>query len=244
MNVGEIMEQNADKTPQELMNVMRVRLDALMKDTLYYIPNDENYNASYEICGAVANAQACGHKGLDKSFFANKATMKKLGEIKENNPELAAKLFALGNEAAKMRKERGISMNSVAAKRPLIKRLPQLLLTLLFLPYVVLSAVCVSPMLLICNVVFKKFKDQAFRNSVRFMMNLVLWPLLMIIYSVIAYVCMPWFEALPLTLALLFAPYVVHDVYRTLRLAVSDIRLLLCRPLRKIYADIRNLMFK
>lgn len=244
MNVGEIMEQNADKTPQELMNVMRVRLDALMKDTLYYIPNDENYNASYEICGAVANAQACGHKGLDKSFFANKATMKKLGEIKENNPELAAKLFALGNEAAKMRKERGISMNSVAAKRPLIKRLPQLLLTLLFLPYVVLSAVCVSPMLLICNVVFKKFKDQAFRNSVRFMMNLVLWPLLMIIYSVIAYVCMPWFEALPLTLALLFAPYVVHDVYRILRLAVSDIRLLLCRPLRKIYADIRNLMFK
>ncbi len=237
INVGEIIAQNEDKTPQELMVVMRAALTERMKDALLYIPNDENYDATYEICAAVSSGKCKERLAEDKN------TAKRVLEMKENAPEQAVKLFALANEASKMRKKRGISLKSVAVKHSFVSQLFRALLLLVTLPYTLAASLLVSPMLLLCNTIFKKFKDQAFRNSVRMVMNLVLWPLLMIIYAIVAYICLPWQWALPLTLVMLPAPYLVHDAYKVMRILVSDSRLCRYKELRAKYQEIRAMLF-
>ena len=250
LKVSDFIEQNSDKTPQELMNIMRVALDEGMKKTIVYIPNNEDYDATYEICATVLKEQLQANKSgrkvnvMDAHSMANNKTIKQICDIKENAPEVAEKLLALGNEAARMRKSKGISLKSVVSRNSAICNIFKSLLLLVTLPYTIVASLLASPVILLCNTIFKKFKDQAFRNSVRFVLNLILWPLLMIIYAVIAYIFLPWQWALPLTLILLPAPLLVHDAYRAVRMIVSDFKLMCCKPLKAIQDEIREIMFK
>ena len=250
MNVGDFISKNSDKTPQELMNIMKVSLEERMKETIVYIPNNEDYDATYEICAATVNEQIKSVKGnrkaqeLELQSEANNKTIRQITALKESNPELAKKIISLGDKATKLRKSKNISLKSVVARHSVLSNIFKSLLLLLTLPYTIVAAVCTLPLILLCNTIFKKFKDQAFRNSVRLVTNLLVWPLLMIIYAIIAYVCLPWQWALPLTLAILPAPFVIHDVYKCVRLLVSDFKLCCCKPLKAIYKEIRELMFK
>jgi hypothetical protein len=237
ISVGEMMEQNADKTPQELMNIMRVELEKHLKKALYYIPNDENYDATYEICAAVAE------RGSRDIVATGNATVGRIHELKEKNPTAAAKLFEAGNEAARMRKAENISLNSVAKKRPMLSNIARALMLLITLPYTLPATLLASPLLMLCKTIFKKFKDQAFRNSVRFAMNLLIWPLLMVIYAIVAFLCLPWQWALPMSVLALPAPFVIHDAYKTARLLVSDIKLSRNKALKAKYREIKELLF-
>ena len=250
IKVSDCIEQNSNRTQPELMNIMRVSLEERMKDTIVYIPNDEDYDATYEICAAVVNEQAKTVENGDKlnvmalQNVANNKTVKQVCRLKEENTELAERLISLGNKAAKIRKSKGISLKSVVARHSVVFNVFKLLLLLATLPYTLAVAVCALPATLLSNIVCKKFKDRAFHNSARLLINLLVWPLLMIIYSVVAYICLPWQWALPLTLALLPAPYVVQDAYRAVRIMVSDFKLCCNKPLKAIYKEIREIMFK
>lgn len=253
MKVGDFLELYKNKTPQELMNIMRVALDERMKETLHYIPNDENYDATYEVCAVTVNEQTktlkkkaeyAGFKTADVQFVANNVSVKQVNKLKENNPEVAEKLFSLANKAAKIRKAKNISLKSVASRQCAVCDILKSLLLLVTLPYTIAATLLTLPVTLLCNTIFKKFKDQAFRNSVRFIMNLIVWPLLMIIYAVIAYIFLPWQWALPLTLALLPAPLIVHDVYKTARIVASNFKLRKCKELKEIYKEIKEIIFK
>ena len=248
LKVNDFVEQNSEKTPQELMNVMRVALDKGMKETIHYIPNNEDYNATYEICAAVLNKQletvTDKVNAMDAQIKANNKTVKQVCELKESNAELAEKLVSLGNKAAKIRKSNGISLKSVVSENSAFLNIFKSLLLLVTLPYTLAAGLLSLPVILLCNTICKKFKDKAFCNSVRMIFNLLVWPLLMIIYSVIAYICLPWQWALPLTLVMLPAPYIVHDVFRAVRILISDIKLYLCKPLKAIHKEIREILFK
>jgi hypothetical protein len=148
----------------------------------------------------------------------------------------------LGDEAAQMRRSRHISLDSISIKFPILSRILKLLFLLVALPYCLPVSILTLPIKLLCAFIFSKLKDPAFRNSVRYVLNLVLWPLLMIIYAIIAYSLLPWQWALPLTLAFLPAPIVAHETWRLLRLVISDINLLLYSELRSKYAQIREII--
>ena len=239
-------------TKEELMNIMRVALDEGMKKTIVYIPNNEDYDATYEICAATVKSQVrhlcndkeLGHlKGVDAHFAANNMTVKHLNYLKEANPALAQDLFALGKRASELRTADRISMSSVSVKYPVLSRVLKGLIFIALLPYLLPVSLLSLPILGVCRFLFTKLKDYAFRNSVRYFINLVLWPVLVIIYSIIAYVALPWQWALPVTLLLLPAPIVAHELARILRLFVSDVKLLRNKELRECYREIRNKMF-
>ena len=251
INVGEFNAAHADLTAQERMNILRDMLSERMRSSILYIPNDENYDASYEICATVVKGQVkamqrAGEKPnheLDAHFEANRRTVKQLEHIKAEKPELAKRLMQLGDEASKMRKSRHISLESVSIKYPILSRFLKLLFFLVALPYCIPVSILTLPIKLICSVVFSKLiKDKSFRNSVRYVLNLVLWPILMIIYAIVAYAFLPWQWALPLTLLFLPAPIVAHETWRLVRLAISDVRLLCYKQLRTHYAEIRDIM--
>lgn len=252
INVGEFIASHSESTPQEQMNMLKDILSERMKSSIFYIPNDEHYDATYEICAAVVKRQVKQvnlrtesgriHR-LDAHFKANNITVEQIAQLKEQNPEQAEELLRLGREAFDLRRSKRISLASVSIKFPILSRVLKFLFLLVALPYCIPVSILTLPIKLLCNFLFTKLKDYAFRNSIRFLINLVVWPILMIIYSIIAYATLPWQWALPVTLLLLPAPVVAHETWRLLRLAISDARLLMNSELRNKYKRIREIIF-
>ncbi|MBQ5898750.1 MAG: 1-acyl-sn-glycerol-3-phosphate acyltransferase [Alistipes sp.] len=252
INVGEFIASHSESTPQEQMNMLKDILSERMKSSIFYIPNDEHYDATYEICAAVVKRQVKQvnlrtesgriHR-LDAHFKANNITVEQIAQLKEQNPVKAEELLRLGREAFDLRRSKRISLASVSIKFPILSRVLKFLFLLVALPYCIPVSILTLPIKLLCNFLFTKLKDYAFRNSIRFLINLVVWPILMIIYSIIAYATLPWQWALPVTLLLLPAPVVAHETWRLLRLAISDARLLMNSELRNKYKRIREIIF-
>ena len=250
INVGEFVEQHKDLTPAEQLNTMKESLDERMKKAIFYIPNDENYDAKYDICAAVVRSQVRilrekdgKLRGLDAHFKANNLTLERIAEIEQDNSELYNELIDLGNKASALRKKERISVSSVFVRHHTITRILRRLLFLVSLPYTIPASILSLPMTFTCKAIFKKLKDFAFRNSVRYFINLIMWPVLMIIYSALAYAFLPWQWALPITLAILPAPIVAHEIYRLLRILKSDIKLHMNKELRGYYTRINDIIF-
>lgn len=251
IEVGAFREANSEMNEQEQMNAMRSLLEQRMQSAIFYIPNDENYNAIYEICAAVvksrvhnAGRDAEGRllKGLDAHFATNRSTVELISDIREHSPESAERLLALGNEVHELRHKNKISMSSVSVKYPILSRLLMTLFMVVTLPYNLVALILTLPISGLCAYLFTKIKDYAFRNSVRYVVNLVLWPILMILYSILAYIFLPWQWALPTTILLLPAPIIAHEAWRLLRLVGSDIRLMRNKELRAKYREIRDII--
>ena len=249
INVGAYLTENAHLTPQEQMNGMKDLLTERLHATLFRIPNDENYDAIYEVCNAVESVEVenlqqekQSKHSLEVQFQANNRTLKRIEALKNSDSDKANKLLELGNEASKIRKKRGIDVESVSVKKPLVSRIARALLTLITLPYTIPASILASPLALICKYIFTMLKDPAFRNSVRFLMNLLVWPLLVIIYAIIAFILLPWQWAFGVILLVMPAPYVAHELWKSARLIVSDIKLLREKKLRKIYSKIRKIV--
>lgn len=252
INIGEFVEEHSFYEPQIQINLLRDMLTERMKSSIFYIPDDEDYAATYEICAAAVKKQArlvrnlsenANLHPLDVHFKANNRTVWKLSNMKESEPERAAELLKLGREAAEIRRSKHISLGSVSIKYPFWSRLLKLIFFIATLPYCLVASIFTLPVKAVLGLIFKKMKDHAFRNSVRYLVNLVLWPVLMIIYSIIAYIVMPWQWALPFTLLLLPAPIVAHETWRLARLIISDIRFLSDKNLRSKYKKIRDIIF-
>ena len=252
INVGKFIAEHSSLTPAEQMNTLKDLLDERMKQSIFYIPNDENYDAVYEICAAVVKNRVRGFRkdeklrklrGLDAHFEANNMTVKHLRELEKSNPERHAELMALGHRASELRRSRLISLSSVSVKHNVFSRILRILIFILLTPYWLPASLLTLPISGVCALLFTKIKDYAFRNSVRYVINLVMWPLLMMIYAAIAYIFLPWKFALIVTIAALPAPIVAQEIYRLMRIFKSDIKLLRFKELRECYAQIREKMF-
>lgn len=249
INVGEFIAENVHMTPQEQTNVLKDLLTERLHSTIFHIPNDEDYAATYEVCNAVEpfEMEKLSHSGkhtLEVQHEANKQALKRIEALKESDPDKAHKLLELGKEACKLRKKKGIDAESASVKKPLLSRVARILLTLITLPYTLPVSLLASPVALLCQFIFTKLKDPAFRNSVRFVVNLVVWPLFVLIYAIIAFCLLPWTSALLATLLIIPAPFVAHELWKTVRLVVSDVKLLRTKKLMKIYSKIREIIEK
>lgn len=251
INVRDFIASHAENTPQEQMNILRDELTERMKSSILYIPNDDDYEAKYEVCATIVKTQAKALKQslnkpiheLDAHFLANRRTVEQIDCLSSEKPELAAELLTLGREAAALRRSRHISLDSISIKYPVLSRILKLLFFLLAIPYCIPVSILTLPIKVICSLLFMKMRDKAFHNSARYVINLVLWPILMVVYSIVAYTLLPWQWVLPVTIVLLPAPIVAHETWRLLRLFISDVKLLLFGELRARYARIREIMF-
>lgn len=252
INVRDFMEEHSEYPQQVQISLAKDMLTERMKSSMFYIPDDENYEAMYEICAASVMKQARTVKGLsenahihelDAHFKANNKTVWAVREMAEREPEKVERLLQLGREAAQIRRSKHISLASVAIKYPFWSRVFKLLILIVLLPYCLPVSILTLPIKAVCGVIFTKMKDMAFRNSVRYLVNLLMWPVLMIIYTIIAFVTLPWQWALAVIVALIPAPIVAHEMWRLIRLGISDVKFLLSGELRRKYREIRKIIF-
>ena len=249
INVSQFIKEHSGLTQPEVMNLMKDDLTERMKDVILYIPNDEYYDATLDTCAAVINSQVDAWRkehpqerrhALTTRFAANKMTLGQIARLQTSEPRQAAELLGRAADIHREREERGISLGSVIKKHPFWSRLFQLLVLIVTLPYTIPAGVLTLPVTGLSAFLFSKMKDRAFYNSIRFVVTLVLWPLLLIIYAIVLYCTLPWEWALGLSIALVPATVLCQEAYRLLRLAVSDLRLLCAPGLRRSIRDLRR----
>ena len=249
INVGKYIAEHAEQTQAEQMNGLKQLLTERLESAIFYVPNDENYNATIEICAALEayeveqlNKANKGIHCLEQQLLANRSTLKRIEALKENDPDKAAKLFELANDAYRIRTAKGIDIASASVKKPLLSRMTRNIFSLLTLPYTVPASILASPVVFLSQFVCTKIKDPAFANSIKYVVNLVLWTLLVVVYGALAFICLPWQWAILATLLVAPAPFVAHELWKTFRLLVSDMKLSKSEKLKNIYSHIKGLL--
>ena len=249
INVGKYIAEHAEQTQAVQMNGLKQLLTERLESAIFYVPNDENYNATIEICAALEayeveqlNKANKGIHCLEQQLLANRSTLKRIEALKENDPDKAAKLFELANEAYRIRTAKGIDIASASVKKPLLSRMTRNIFSLLTLPYTVPASILASPVVFLSQFVCTKIKDPAFANSIKYVVNLVLWTLLVVVYGALAFTFLPWQWAILATLLVAPAPFVAHELWKTFRLLVSDMKLSKSEKLKNIYSHIKGLL--
>jgi hypothetical protein len=161
-------------------------------------------------------------------------------------PEEMSAILAEAAEFDQMRRRKGISIYAFRKKKnPVMSAIGKGFAALIGLPYFIFSAIASLPMWVASEVIRKKVRDAAFRNTVSFGVKLVLTTLLTLIYAIVAFCTAPWWLALVLLL-LWFPTYgYFYDYLEGCRRWASDIRLLCNKKLWKkfkgIVKDYKNL---
>lgn len=235
INVTEFINNSAEENEAVLMNQLREMLWERISKLITFIPDDEDYDAIWEIV-KMKNEKRAG--GLYKKMLRNRATVEKIQCYKEEHPEEACKLFSSVLDFSKERVRQKISVTSTAKKRPLVNAIWKFLLALIGLPYFLASTV-VNAIAWIPAVILKsKLKDKAWGNTICFGSKFLLSPLIFIGGIVALFCTLPWYWALGGMVALFFSYDVWYDYQELVRRMVSDIRWAFKTKLRKEYKEL------
>lgn len=235
INVTDFIHNSTEENEAVLMNQLREMLWERISTLFTFIPDDEDYDATWEIV-KMKNEKRMG--GLYGKMCRNRATVEKVRQYKETYPEEAKNLFAKVMDFAKNRVKNKVSVTSTAKRRPLLNSLWKLLLTLVGLPYFIASS-AVNAIIWVPTAIIKaKLKDKAFGNTVCFGGKLLLEPLVFIAGTIVLFCLTPWYWALGGTVLLFFSYDFWYDYRELVRRMVSDIRWAFMRKLRKEYKDL------
>lgn len=232
INVTEFLKNTTEENEAVTINRLKDRLHDEISKLFTYIPDDEDYDAIWEIV-KMKNEKRAG--GLYQKMLRNRATVDKVLKFREEHPEEAKNLFGRVNDFAKERVRQKISVISTAKKYPLLNSLWKLALLIVGLPYFVASAIVNLPIWLITLIIRGKLKDPAFGNTVSYGVELVLFPIIFIVGTILFFCHLPWMWASVGTVLLYFSYVLFVDYCELLRRTVSDIRWTFKKKLRKQY---------
>lgn len=248
VNVGEPFDVSAyrkahpEMSDAELLHSMRELLTKRMRDTIFYIPDDDDYEAMITICHCVSEYRL--HRDGVRNTLYNRMLMNQkvvselvdlrsgsvVGSSLSAGDEYSGKNWNELREAAmslsKQCSERGISAYSLARPNLSLSIALHTLAVVLGLPFALYSAVAASPVLLVNWLVCRNLEDAAFRNSFSYVITMLLHPIVIAAWAAVLFCCIPcvW-VALPLWVLTIFAVIISHDYWKMLRHWVSDIKL-------------------
>lgn len=236
INVTDFINNCTEENEAVLMNQLRAMLGERISKLITFIPDDEDYDATWEIV-KMKNEKRVG--GLYKKMLRNRDTVAKIQEYKEQSPEEAKKLFDKVLEFSKHRVEQKISVTSTAKRRPLLNSLWKILLAIVGLPYFLASSVVTAIAWIPALILKSKLKDKAWSNTICFGSKLLLGPLVFIGGTIALFCTLPWCWALG-GMVLLFCSYDFwYDYQELVRRMVSDLRWTFKAKLRKAFRDLR-----
>ena len=235
INVTDFIRNSTEENEAVLMNQLREMLGERISELITYIPDDEDYDATWEIV-KMKNEKRAG--GLYKKMLRNRATVEKVQQYKKEHPEEAKELFAKVLKFSENRVKNKISVTSTAKKRPLVNFLWKFLLALVGFPYfaasTVVNAIAWVPMVILKS----KLKDKAWGNTICYGSRFLLSPLAFIGGTIALFCTLPWYWALAGAVLLFFSYDIWFDYQELLRRMVSDVRWAFKGKLRKEYKSL------
>ena len=241
INVTEFFKQTTEENEAANINVLKDMLHNEIAKLFTYIPDDEDYDAIWEIV-KMKNEKRAG--GLYKKMLRNRATVEKVLKFREEQPEEAKNLFERVLDFDKERRSQKISVMSTAKKYPLLNSLWKFVVLLIGLPYFAASAVVNLPVWLTTLIIKGKLKDKAFSNTVSYGVEFVLFPIIFIVGTILLFCNLPWQWALGGTVLLFFSYMLFVDYCELCRRWISDVRWTFKTKLRKQYESLNlNTLF-
>ena len=240
---AEATQRGEEYSEARAMNVLRERLTLAMRPLFTWIPDDDDYEAIFELtklCAAIQTDTSVLKNRRDYNQFL----IGKLMAWRESEPEAAQQIFA---DALRFKKDRTRARVSVFSTchsgrpslwlSPLLKTLLALLILPIWLPCVLLAL----PVWLPAELLAARAKDAAWRNTRRFGVFFVGKPLLTVLVAVLSFLFLSRQLAIGLTLVALFGiPIeVTYDVAEYLRRLLSEWRWLFHPQLRRLYDSLR-----
>lgn len=245
INVTRYVEEHLDDVPQ-LMNGLRHELTEELKKVILWIPDDETYEPLLELC-YLTTANRLKKQGVKPSLQnrlrMNKTVVADAQKLAQEQPKQAEYLFEKAAQIAEQRKKYGISVDSLQRNYLLVSVLLKSLILLVTLPYFLVTALITLPIWAIAEGITSRMEDKVFRNSFRYVLTLLLLPIILLACGFILFLNLSWSMALILLLALVPSHIVVHEYMRLLRLTVSDWRLFKKTVLRSLIAEVRTLFY-
>lgn len=235
INVTEFLKNATGENEAVVINQLKEKLHDEISKLFTFIPDDEDYDAIWEIV-KMKNEKRSG--GLYNKMLRNRVTVDKVLKLREEQPEKAKDLFEQVMAFAKERVRQKISVTSTAKKYPLLNFLWKFVLILMGLPYFAASAVVNLPIWLTTLIIRGKLKDPAFGNTVSYGVELVLFPIILIVGTILFFCHLPWLWALGATVLLYFSYVFFVDYLELLRRAVSDVRWAFKTKLRKQFKSL------
>ena len=132
INVTEYVNEHQGENEAVIINGLKAMLTERMAELISYVPDDEDYDAIWELTKIKAGRMPMT---LKKMLQRNKEVIAKIVDFRDKEPEKAKEVFEKVNEFAKHRKEQNISVNSVAMRAPFWRTLWRSFLALLGLPF-------------------------------------------------------------------------------------------------------------
>ena len=241
INVTEFFKHTTEENEAVNINLLKDQLHDEIAKLFTFIPDDEDYDAIWEIV-KMKNEKRAG--GLYKKMLRNRATVDKVLQFREEQPEEAKNLFERVLDFTKERRKQKISVISTAKKYPLLNSLWKLAVLFLGLPYFAASAVVNLPIWLTTLIIKGKLKDKAFSNTVSFDVEFVLFPIIFVVGTILLFCNLPWPWALGGTVLLFFSYMVFVDYCELSRRWISDVRWTFKTKLRKQYESLNlNTLF-
>ena len=235
INVTEFLKQANEENEAVAINKLKDMLGVEISKLFTYIPDDEDYDAIWEIV-KMKNEKRVG--GLYQKMLRNRKTVENVLRYKEEHPDEAQRLFVRVNRFAQERVRQRVSVTSTAKKYPLLNSLWKILLLLLGLPYFAASAAANFPVWLSTLIIRGRLKDPAFGNTVSFGVEFVLFPIIFIVGTVLMFCKLPWLWALGGTVLLHFSYVFFVDYCELLRRCVSDVRWSFKRKLKRQFKEL------
>ena len=205
INVTEFLKNHHGTGKARIYNLLLETLDGRLRTLFTCLPDDETYEGRWALTKIA---------GKEAAMSAS--------------PELLKK----AEEFDKERKEARISSWSLAADHTLPRALRKSLAALVISPIVLFAAVVSSPMWLLSARMVNRLKDKAFTQTARFGVKFAMTPLLVIVWALVFFLCLPFKAAVVAFILALFSHIIFYESIERGRVLLSDIRSLWHKDLK------------
>ena len=238
IDVTEYIAAHPEKAEPELYSDLRSLTAREMKKYIVFIPDDEDYPATWEISKLLS-----GHipeYRLQRRMEANRKAAERIGQLREDKPEKARKLFEKALAFAQARRDASVSIHATYSDHPLVSALWRTAKTLVGLPFALVYAIVSLPVWALGERLSAKAKDRTFHNSFRCASVVFLWTLLLLIWAIVLFCTMKWYWALTATVLIAPAPLLLYDWMEQARRCASAWRYLFNGRLRRQKNELMN----
>lgn len=237
IDVSEFVRERPNLDLPEMMNALREELSGRMRGLFHCVPDDGDYEGVLEL-SYMRNEAVREMLGMSDSPFnrmvANRQTVRDVEEWKRRSPERTAELLDCAGEIAERRRKAGIDDESMYGMPTVGGVVMRGAVSVLLLPYALYCAVIDGPILLILWLLIRRLDDMALKNSFRFAVAMLLFPLILAAVAIVMFVCLPWQIALPLVVAAVPADMMIHDYVKGIRRVASDVKWMKDKRLREL----------
>lgn len=201
-----------EQNEARLINAFREHLTAAIAPLITFIPDDDDYEAIWELVKLRTSHRLPLKPRVRKRF--NQEEVAKLLALREEQPETFAELANRALAFKEARHKPHVSVYATYTTSPVVILLSALLKTIVLLvlvPAYLFCGMVSMPTWIIGATLAKRAKDDTWRNTWRFAPNFILTPILTILAAVFSFGKLPWLAALCFTLLTFFAIPIVYD---------------------------------